>query len=526
MLPALRLDRHAPQPLHEQLTGQLRRLILQGALPPGTRLPPSRDVARELGVSRKLAVLAYEQLRAEGYLEARVGSGTRVRSSLPAHLLRPEAPTGPIAVRSAGPPAAPRANPPHHRRALDSGAPGPLRDRGAPPPPRLSRQGTRLAASRGIPDRAAVVRGAFRPGTTRPGDFPVRTWTRISTALWREEAPGLIHYGDARGLPALREAIADHVRRYRAVRCTPEQVMVTSGSQQALDLVARMLVDPGDPVGVEEPGYRGARLALAAAGARLHPIPVDTGGLRIPDPQAGEAPLPPLRLVYTTPSHQYPLGTILTLERRLRLLEWARDSGGWIVEDDYDSEFRYESRPLPALQGLDGAGRVIYVGTLSKVLAPGLRVGFLVLPEALVDPFQAARRAVDVHSPLILQATMARFIRQGHLERHIARLRGAHDQRREALREALTARLGGALELVGGEAGLHLTALLPPGTDDRRISVLAGRRGIEAPALSDYCLGTPVRTGLVLGYGAVAPREIPPAVELLAAAVEEALPGG
>lgn len=516
MLPALRLDRTSPRPLHEQVTGQLRRLILRGALPPGTRLPPSREAARELGVSRKLVVLAYEQLRAEGYLEARVGSGTRVRPSLPAHLLRPEMRSGP-----AGSPASGSSAPASPASASTSPRP-PLRTAATPPPPRLSRQGARLAASRKVPDRAPVVRGAFRPGTTSPGDFPVRTWTRISGALWRDQGPALIHYGDGRGLPALREAIADHVRRYRAVRCTSAQVMVTSGSQQALDLVARMLVDPDDPVGLEEPGYRGARLALSAAGAHLHPIPVDGEGLRVPDASAGEPPLPPLRLVYTTPSHQYPLGTTLTLERRLRLLEWARETGAWIVEDDYDSEFRYESRPLPALQGLDDAGRVIYVGTLSKVLAPGLRVGFLVLPEALVEPFRAARAAVDVHSPLVLQATMAEFIQQGHLERHIARLRGVHDERRETLRAALTTRLGGLLELVGGEAGLHLTALLPRGVDDRRISVLAGHRGIEAPALSDYCLGAPERTGLVLGYGGVAAGEIPAAVDRLAAAVDEA----
>lgn len=493
MFPALRLDREASSPLHDQLTGQIRRLILQGTLAPGTRLPASRDAARELGLSRKLVVLAYEQLRAEGYLEARVGSGTRVRTSLPSHLLRPEGP------------------------GTGGGGPATL------PPPRLSRQGERLASSRGIPARTPAVRGAFRPGTTRPGDFPVRTWTRLSAAAWRTRTSALIHYGDPGGLPLLREAIADHVRRYRAVRCSPEQVIVTSGSQQALDLVSRMLVDPGDTVGVEEPGYRGARLALSAAGARLAPLPVDGEGLRVPDPAAGEVPFPPLRLVHTTPSHQYPLGTTLSLERRLRLLAWAGDTGAWIVEDDYDSEFRYESRPLPSLQGLDGAGRVIYVGTLSKVLAPGLRVGFLVLPPPLVEPFRAARAAVDVHSPLILQATLAEFMREGHLERHIARLRLAHDERRQALREALEARLGGVLELIGGEAGLHLTGLLPPGVDDRAISVRAGAREIEAPALSDYHLATPLRPGLVLGYGAILPPQAAPGVDHLAAAVDEVM---
>ncbi len=493
MFPGIQLRRDGAHPLHEQLTGQLRRLVLQGGLPPGSRLPPSREFAAALGVSRKLVVLAYEQLRAEGYLEARVGAGTRVRGSLPAHLLRPE---GAPSLPSAG-------------------------GGGSAAPPRLSLQGERLAASRKVPDRTSAVRGAFRPGTTRPGDFPARTWSRIASALWREDAPGLVHYGDPGGLPELRAAIADHLRRYRAVRCDPAQVLVTSGSQQALDLVARMLVDPRDPVGVEDPGYRGARLALAAAGAHLVPLPVDGDGLRVPDPALGEAPLPPLRLLYTTPSHQYPLGTTLSLERRLRLLEWARESSAWIVEDDYDSEFRYESRPLPSLQGLDGAGRVLYVGTLSKVLAPGLRLGFLVLPPSLVEPFRSARAAVDVHSPLGLQATLAEFIRQGHLERHVARLRALHEERRDALRRALESELGGLLQLVGGEAGLHLAALLPDGIDDRAISIRAGRLGIEAPALADYSLSPRPRPGLVLGYGGVLPEEVPAGVERLARAVRE-----
>lgn len=489
MIARLHLDRRLSRPLHEQLMHQLREMILQGELPPGSALPPSRTAARELGVSRNVVVLAYEQLGMEGYLEARVGSGTRVRRSLPGHLLHPPSPSG--------------------RDASTTERSGRVR---------LSEEGRRLAESEGIPIRCGGRPGPFLPGVVGAEHFPTRIWSRIAGRIWRDRPDAVVAYGEAAGYRPLREALADHVRRHRAVRCTADQVMVTSGSQQALDLVARMLVNPGDPVAVEEPGYRGAQIALAATGSRLVPVPVDAEGVALPeDATAFEN----ARLLFITPSHQYPMGVTLPLERRLRLLEWARESDAWIVEDDYDSEFRYESRPLPALQGLDPEGRVIYVGTLSKVLAPGLRAGFLVLPEELVAPFRRARAAADTHSPLILQATLAAFMAEGHLERHIARLRGIYEERRDAVGAALQEVLGGRGEVIVGGGGLHVTVLFSPGTDDRAISRAAARRGIEAPALSDYALGPLPRPGLVLGFAAVRPEEAPAAVGRLGEAIRE-----
>ncbi|MEX2570742.1 MAG: PLP-dependent aminotransferase family protein [Gemmatimonadota bacterium] len=486
MLPKIHLVRGADRALHEQLIGQLRHLILAGELPPGTRLPPSREAARAFQVSRNIVVLAYEQLSLEGYLEARVGSGTRVRESLPKHLLRPKSVT-----------------------ALSESTGG-LR------PSRLSRQGHRLAAARGIPHRNGGKPGAFLPGVGALELFPIRTWARLSGQVLRSRGAELHAYGDSAGFRPLREAISDHIARYRSVLCTPEQIVVTSGSQQALDMIARMLVDPGDPVAIEDPGYRGAQVAFAAAGARTISVPVDDDGIDVSQLRDS---LTNIGVVYTTPSHQYPLGVTLTLARRLRLLEWAKESAAWIIEDDYDSEFRYESRPLPSLQGLDPNGRVIYVGTMSKVLAPGLRIGFLVLPEVLVEPFRAARTAIDTHSPLPTQATLAEFIAKGHLERHIAKMRGIYSERRDRLRAAIEAKLRGQVEIVSGTAGLHLCVFLTAGGDDRLVSELAAERGVEAPALSDYFASESSRPGLVLGFGGAAPEEIVPKIELLAESI-------
>lgn len=486
MLSRVILDRRTNTALHVQLIAQLRDLILSRGLPPGTPLPASRIAAGELGVSRNVVVLAYDQLKMEGYLEARVGSGTRVKRDLPQHLLRPR--DSDVEPKAGG--------------SVER--------------PRLSDTGERLARAQKIPVRCGGGSIPFVPGAVAPEDFPHQLWSRSAARLWKTRTKHMVGYGSPEGDPDLREAIATHVRRHRAVSCSAEQVMITSGSQQALDLVARMMLDPGDVVAVEEPGYRGARMAFAAAGAELHPVPVDAEGGRFPgegDQMRG------VRLVYTTPSHQYPMGVTLSLSRRLRLLEWANEVEAWILEDDYDSEFRYESRPLPALQGLDSNGRVIYIGTVSKVLAPGLRLGFLILPLPLVPAFRAARTAVDTHSPSILQATLAEFILEGHFERHIAKLRSTYSDRRGVLLESLRAELSESIEIVSDAAGLHLTVLLPPGVDDRKVSQLAADEGVEAPALSDYAIRKLVRGGLVLGYGAASVERTPEAVSVLARAI-------
>jgi GntR family transcriptional regulator / MocR family aminotransferase len=490
MLARIQLRRGAARPLHEQLISQLRELILEGGLTPGSRLPATRHLSTELRVSRNVVVLAYEQLRLEGYLAARVGSGTWVPESLPAHLLTP----------------GDRAESPRTK-----GGPG-----GSP---RLSDRGRRLSAPGGPPLLDRGLPCPFRPCVPAPELFPARLWSRLSARVWRSRGPEMAHYGDPRGFGPLREAIAAHVRTYRSVRCEAGQVLVTAGSQQALDLVARMLVDPGDDALVEDPGYRGAKVALSAAGARLVPAPVDGDGVNPAAAPFDRSHRP--RVAYITPSHQFPLGVTLPLSRRLALLEWARETGAWIVEDDYDSEFRYRSRPLPSLQGLDDGGRVIYVGTFSKILAPGLRLGFLVLPEGLVEAFGRARTALDAHPPLPLQATLAEFISGGHMERHVGRVRSIYGERRDALQAAIEARLGGAARIEAGPAGLHLAVLLPDDLDDRAVSAAAARDGVEAPALSDFHLDGGVRRGLVLGFAPVPPEKVLPAVRVLERAVGE-----
>jgi GntR family transcriptional regulator/MocR family aminotransferase len=308
-----------------------------------------------------------------------------------------------------------------------------------------------------------------------------------------------------------RQALAAYLGTARAVRCEAEQVMVVSGSQQALEITARVLLDPGQPVWVEEPGYGGARDALAMAGARRVPVPVDDEGL---DVSAGIRRCPRARAALVTPSHQYPLGATMSASRRLQLLDWAQATGSWVVEDDYDSEYRYESQPIAALQGLDRDARVVYIGTFSKVLFPALRVGYLVIPRDLVDRFSAVREAIDICPPALNQAVLADFIGEGHFARHLRRTSLLYRDRRSALVEGLRRNLGPRWQVVGAEAGIHLVALHDrPG--DRAIALRAAREGLWAMPLSSCYLGPPVRSGLVLGYGGTSVAEMPKAVERL-----------
>lgn len=481
MLPQITLDRAAGVPLHHQLGDALRRLILSGELAAGARLPATRRAGAELGVSRNVVVLAYEQLQLEGYLQSAVGVGTWVPESLEPGLLRPGGPGGGESARV----------------PADGAS---LSRRGDA----IASQVTLLSASRPtLP---------FRPSAVAAELFPVRTWARLSSRAWRTRTSEMVNYGDTQGYRALREQIAAYLARYRGVRCNADAVVITSGSTQSLDLIGRMLVDPGDAVAIEDPGYHGASGSFAAAGAELVPVPVDTQGL---DLGAADGRVDGARIVYTTPSHQYPLGVTMTLERRLAVIEHARRTDGWIVEDDYDGEFRYEARPLPALQGLDPSARVVYVGTFSKVLAPGLRMGFMVLPEPLVQPFVRARAVMDNHPPIVVQATLADFIAEGHLERHIARMRHVYAGRRAALRRAIDDTFGARYRIVPGDAGLHLTLLLDDGIDDVAISRLAARRSLDVQPLSAHYLGPTTRSGLLLGYGGSPPGLLAAAVRVL-----------
>ncbi len=428
---------------------------------------------------------AYAQLRAEGYLEGRVGSGTCVSSSLPDDLLQ---------VRS----------------QEDVGY-------GCRSGRELSRRGVLLSGTQPTVSDYQGRPRAFQPGLPALEEFPSRTWRNLYNKAWRRPPQELLGYGAPAGYRPLREAISDHLGATRAVRCSWEQVIIVTGSQQALDLSARLLLDPGDAAWVENPGYPGARAALAGAGARLAPVPLDEHGL---DVSAGEISCGKARLAYVTPSHQYPLGVTMSLPRRLDLLDWASRNDAWILEDDYDSEYRYSGRPFEALQGLDTEGRVIYVGTFSKVLFPSLRLGYLVVPPDLVDAFTAARELADLHSPSIEQAVLASFIVDGHFVRHVRRMLTLYAARQEALVEAASQNLAGVLEVRPAESGLHLVGRLPENADDRAASRLATAQGVEAIPISWYADGALRHRGLVLGYAAVSEDEIRDGTSKLAAALE------
>jgi GntR family transcriptional regulator/MocR family aminotransferase len=480
------LDGESRTPLYRQLYDSLRRAILTGQLAPGTRLQSTREMAEELSVSRNTVVNAYEQLLAEGYLEGQVGSGTYVSRALPEDLLNVKTLTRSFTRRAGG-------------KRLG-----------------LSERGKVFAAfARSVPRAPEDVR-PFQPGVPALDAFPFDTWLKLLAKHWRRPADNLLGYGEPQGHAPLRRAVSSYLGLSRAVRCTPEQVIIVDGAQMAFDLIARVLLDPGDAAWVEEPGYPGARGALTAAGARLVHVPVDAEGL---DVVAGAALEPNARLIYVTPSHQFPLGMTMSLPRRLALLGWASRAGAWVVEDDFDSEYRYEGRPLASLQGLDDDGRVVYVGTFSKVLFPSLRLGYIVAPPSLVDAFLAARAMSGRHSPSIEQAVLTDFIEEGHFGRHIRRMRTLYRERQRALVEALKEEAGDLLEVETSSAGIHLPAWLPDGLDDREVSREALARGVEARPMSAFYAGRPGRGGLELGYAAYDEEKLRRGATLLAEAV-------
>jgi GntR family transcriptional regulator/MocR family aminotransferase len=483
VLPGIGVDRSAGTPLYRQICDGYRRAIVEGRLRAGQRLPSTRALAAELGVSRIPVLGAFDQLLAEGYFESRVGSGTFVSRTLPGE---------------AGPPAPSAA--PDARTAA----------------PRAT--GRRAALPHAPPERWLAGVGAFRMSEPALDHFPHATWARLVARHARALRGPRLNYASPLGDLALRQALAAYLRTARAVRCEAGQIMVVSGSQQALAITARVLLDPGQAVWVEEPGYRGARDALALAGARLVPVPVDEEGL---DVAAGRRRAGKARAAVVTPSHQYPLGATMSAARRLQLLDWAQSSGSWIVEDDYDSEYRYEVQPVAALQGLDRDARVVYVGTFSKVLYPALRVGYLVIPPDLVDRFAAVREAMDICPPLLAAAVLADFIGEGHFARHLRRMRALYRERRGALVQALDRAFGARLRVVGAEAGMHLVALRER-AGDRSIALRAAREGLWVMPLSACYLERPVHHGLVLGYGGTGVEEMPRAVQRLRRVVDGA----
>ena len=453
-----------PGPRERALYAAVRRIIEIGQATPGSKLPTTRDLARRLGLPRAAAVAAYEALAAEGFVAARVGAGTFVAAAVPVFAYRPENPT-----------------------VIDDGAFVPLP--------------CELGVANQDPRTMRLFRHALSRRLARPDS-------------------ALFHYGDPRGSLALRQAIATYLRGARGVRCGPEDVLVTAGSMQGLDLVARAVLKPGDAAWIEDPCYPMAWRCLSGAGAALTGVPVDAEGL---DPAVGEALSQDARAVYVTPSHQFPLGVTMSMRRRLALIDWARRSDAWIIEDDYDSEFRYAGSPLAALQGMDAGvaaeGRVAYLGTFAKILFPGLRIGYAVLPLPLMRRVLALREQSDRHPAMVLEGALTDLLDEGHVAAHIRRVR----RRAEAGRDALVAGLAAAsnrLTVVSPQQGLHLVVALPDGVDDVALAQAARENGVAARALGPMHHAAPPRPGLVLGFSGFTPQALDAAAKTLAALVE------
>lgn len=461
-------------PLYARLYRQLREHILRGALGPGARLPSARAMAADLALSRNTVEAALRQLMAEGFIARRTGSGTFVADTLP------EVAPFPPRMRSGGL---------------------------AATPPRLSRRGRTIAQL----GTSEIERDSqLGPCASDVAEFPIRTWNRVLARRARRSGTEALLPADTAGMPALRRAIADHLALTRGVRAEAEQVVVVNGTQQAVDLAARLLLDLGAVVAMEDPGYPSAAAAFRAAGARLRDIPVDGQGLvadRLPDGAA---------MLYVTPSHQYPLGATMSLARRLAVTRWAASTGAWVIEDDYDSEFHYGGCRLAALQGLDQSGRTIYVGTFNKVLFPGVRLAYLVVPPMLTDAFAAGRRLLDGFSPPLTQLALADFIAEGHFAAHLRQARQACATRREVLLRHVASTWSSAVRLGPSDTGLHVVAHLPTGADDQRLARAAPAGAMGVAPLSHYYRGGRPRRGLLLSYGAADPDRIRRTVEALA----------
>lgn len=474
--------------LERQLYTQLRDAILSGKIRPGARLPSTRGIAAELQCSRNTVVSAVGLVLAEGYLVGKHGSGTFVSPVLPEELMRARI----------------SATPDHRSHPAAQSE--------------LSRRGeamARMAEPRPLKNRP------FDIGIPDVELIPFRLWGKLLIQYWQKPRHELLAYGAPGGYLPLREQISEYLREARGVHSVPEQIFVTTGAQQAFDCLARVLLDPGDGACVEDPGYIGTRGALAAAGARVMPVRVDKEGISIEQAMRGRMRI---RVCAVTPSHQFPLGVVMSLKRRLELLDWAESTNAWIIEDDYDSEFRYSGPPLTSLQGLsaapsNGKGRVIYVGSFSKVLFPGLRLGYMVLPSQIVDKFARARRILDSQHPSTVQPVLAEFLRQGHFVTHVRRMRRIYERRQKILLQLVGNSLGDLLDIQPHDAGLHLIADFKPKLrqlmTDKTAALHASNRGIYPKALSDFYAGKPERPALLLGYAGMSEIELRKATEKL-----------
>lgn len=463
---ALRLDE--TQPLHRQLRDGLREAILAGRLSPGQKMPSTRTLARALNVSRTTVCDTYEAMKSEGYLAGRRGSGTYVSNEIPewADVSLPPEPlesaTGGVASLS-------------------------------------SRFRTWAIQTRSATEREGGEEHRlpydFHPGQGAWDLFPRETWRRILARQWRTSWQAVMDYGDPAGYAPLREEVATYLRRSRAVACTSDQVVIVNGTQQALDLLSRIIIDPGDVVAVEDPGYPAARQVFASYRARLRPVSVASDGIDV-DGLSGVV----ARMVLVAPSHQFPTGAVMSLPRRLSLLRWARAGGAIVIEDDYDSEFRFEGKPLASLQGLDAAASVVYLGSFSKVLFPSLRVGYAVLPRHLVGPFVSAKDLTDRQTPILEQQVLADFMHEGHFDRHVRRMRELYRSRRAVLVNALETHGRGLAQPMGANAGMHVMVRLLAKVDEATVIERAAEAGVGVYPSAPCYVGKPPFPALVMGY--------------------------
>lgn len=482
----LTVDPLGTGPLHRQVYDGIRRAILAAELQPGVRLPATRVLAEQLAVSRTTVAEAYDQLRAEGYVEGRHGSGTFVAFDLPTN-----------------------------GRRLDPAGVVPA----TRPPLRLSDWGRRIAAGEEVlpspsrPEQRFHV--DFRPHRVAQDLFPWDAWRAAVERAIGSDRRSLLVYPPPAGHPDLLEAIAAHVAEYRTVHCSPDQIVIVNGTQQGLNLLTQLLVDRGDRVAVEDPGYPAARLVLEARGLEVLRVPVDADGMVVEGLANGK----PVRLIHVTPSHQEPTGATLSLARRLTLLDMVERMGSIVLEDDYDSEFRYEGRPVESLQGLDRTGLVVYAGTFSKSVFAGLRLGFLVLPHHLVEPLVAAKRLWDSGTPMLEQAALAEFMRSGEFERHIRRVRRVYRARRDALVTALRSSFGSAVSVGEAHGGLNVLVELDLPLSDGEIATRAGRAGIGLRSAASYYSRPPAQPTFLMGFSAENENTITAGVDRLAAAL-------
>ena len=472
--PLIPIDRLDTLPLHRQICEGFRAAILRGNLQPGQQVPSSRDLAEDLEISRSPVLNAYAQLLFEGHFESRVGSGTFVSASLPGQL-------------------------PHARRSCSTTGVSRCLSRRSSLLPRLETVAWRYGW------------GPFGVHQSALDQFPFGAWSKLLAEHGRRPSLRAIQHNHPMGLDCFRDAICSYLRAARAVECDPSQIMIVSGSQQALEITARVLLDPGDPVWIEEPGYPLARSALLAAGCRIVPVPVDDEGINV---SAGVNLLPKARAAFITPSHQYPLGVTMSASRRLRLLEWARDNGAWVVEDDYDSAYRYDTTSVPSLQGIDSDARVIYIGTFSRVIFPSIRVSYIVIPPDLIERFAAVRFSLGNFPSYLFQDVLTDFIRAGRFARHIRRMRALYRKRRTTLVESLQSTCGDMLEIHGARAGMHLTVTLPLGFNDAEVANQAAKHGLCLWPLSPCYMNKP-RHGFVLGFAATPAEQMAGAVDQL-----------